>query len=223
MRVTAARPPGPPCARLWVATTVTTVASMTMLELRGWVTQLLQRGPAEGADRDHDHDGDQGGHRDPRRPSRRGPGSGTAGTRRRRRSTARPRPPDFTLMTDWPIMAQPAMPPKKPVTMLAMPWPDALAVLVARGCRSCRRRSWPSSAIPAGPTTAMAAEYGQDDQQRVEVERHVGQQEDRERRRQLAHVADRPHGRARSRSRSRSARRCRPAATARPWSAAGSR
>ena len=26
-------------------------------------------------------------------------------------------------MTDWPIMAQPAMPPKKPVTMLAMPWP----------------------------------------------------------------------------------------------------
>ena len=34
---------------------------------------------------------------------------------------SRPRPPDFTLMTVWPIMAQPAMPPRKPVAMLAMP------------------------------------------------------------------------------------------------------
>ncbi|MNL30449.1 hypothetical protein D3C87_1521860 [compost metagenome] len=34
----------------------------------------------------------------------------------------RPRPPDFTLMTDWPIMAHPAIPPKKPVTTLATPW-----------------------------------------------------------------------------------------------------
>src|SRR5690606_40178769 len=25
----------------------------------------------------------------------------------------RPRPPDFTLITDWPIIAQPAMPPRK--------------------------------------------------------------------------------------------------------------
>ena len=33
----------------------------------------------------------------------------------------RPRPPDFTLMTDWPIIAQPAMPPKNPATRLAMP------------------------------------------------------------------------------------------------------
>ena len=35
----------------------------------------------------------------------------------------RVRPPDFTLITDWPIMAQPAMPPKKPETILAMPCP----------------------------------------------------------------------------------------------------
>ena len=35
----------------------------------------------------------------------------------------RPRPPDFTLITLWPIMAQPAMPPTKPVAMLATPWP----------------------------------------------------------------------------------------------------
>src|SRR5699024_7587218 len=32
-------------------------------------------------------------------------------------------PPDLTLMTDCPIMAQPPMPPKNPVTKLAMPWP----------------------------------------------------------------------------------------------------
>ncbi len=36
---------------------------------------------------------------------------------------SRPRPPDFTLIIDWPIMAQPAMPPMKPVAVLAMPWP----------------------------------------------------------------------------------------------------
>src|SRR5690606_23884090 len=34
----------------------------------------------------------------------------------------RPRPPDFTLMIDWPIIAQPAMPPNKPEPMLAIPW-----------------------------------------------------------------------------------------------------
>ena len=37
----------------------------------------------------------------------------------------RVRPPDFTLITDWPIIAQPAMPPKKPVMKFAMPWPRA--------------------------------------------------------------------------------------------------
>ncbi|MDT4834415.1 hypothetical protein FQZ97_680510 [compost metagenome] len=36
---------------------------------------------------------------------------------------SRPRPPDFTLMTDWPIMAQPGMPPRNPATMFAIPWP----------------------------------------------------------------------------------------------------
>ena len=39
------------------------------------------------------------------------------------KAESRPRPPDFTLMTDWPIMAQPAMPPIKPVAVLAMPCP----------------------------------------------------------------------------------------------------
>src|SRR5699024_6568445 len=33
--------------------------------------------------------------------------------------------PDVTLITDWPIIAQPAMPPKKPVIVLAIPCPLA--------------------------------------------------------------------------------------------------
>ena len=32
------------------------------------------------------------------------------------------RPPDFTLIMDCPIIAQPPIPPKKPVTVLAKPW-----------------------------------------------------------------------------------------------------
>src|SRR5690606_1892382 len=39
------------------------------------------------------------------------------------RHDRRPRPPEDTLITDWPIIAQPAMPPKKPVTTLARPCP----------------------------------------------------------------------------------------------------
>src|SRR5690625_2190812 len=35
----------------------------------------------------------------------------------------RVRPPDFTLMTVWPIMPQPAIPPMKPVQILEIPWP----------------------------------------------------------------------------------------------------
>ena len=32
------------------------------------------------------------------------------------------RPPDFTLIIDCPIIAQPPIPPKKPVTVFAKPW-----------------------------------------------------------------------------------------------------
>lgn len=42
----------------------------------------------------------------------------------------RVRAPDtLTLIIVWPIIAQPPMPPKKPVTMLAMPWPMDSRVL----------------------------------------------------------------------------------------------
>ncbi|MNC16423.1 hypothetical protein D3C75_642770 [compost metagenome] len=37
----------------------------------------------------------------------------------------RVRPPDFMLTIDWPIIAQPAIPPKKPVTIFARPCPFA--------------------------------------------------------------------------------------------------
>ncbi len=38
-------------------------------------------------------------------------------------------PEAFTLIIVWPIMAQPPMPPKKPVTTFATPWPHDSRVL----------------------------------------------------------------------------------------------
>ena len=110
---------------------------------------------------------------------------------------SRPRPPDFTLMTDWPIMAQPAMPPKKPVTKLAMPWPMHSRFLSLR-VSSSRRRSAAVSSDSSRPTAATPDRVGKDDQQRFQGERHVGEQEHRQRRRQLAHVADGAHVDARA-------------------------
>ena len=40
-----------------------------------------------------------------------------------KKQESRPRPPERTLITDCPIMAQPAMPPMKPVAKLATPCP----------------------------------------------------------------------------------------------------
>ena len=45
---------------------------------------------------------------------------------------SRPRPPEFTLISDWPIIAQPPMPPKKPHTTLAMPCPTHSRLLRPR-------------------------------------------------------------------------------------------
>ncbi|VTR26583.1 Uncharacterised protein [Actinobacillus pleuropneumoniae] len=71
----------------------------------------------------------------------------------------RVRPPDFTLITVCPIMAQPAMPPKNPVITLEMPCP-----------RISRFLSLPVSVISSTsdavssdsviPTTARAREIG---------------------------------------------------------------
>ena len=74
-----------------------------------------------------------------------------------KRVESRPRPPDWTLMTDWPIMAQPAMPPKKPATMLAIPcpvhsWFLALGVSVKSSTITAVMRD------SNNPTTARVAE-----------------------------------------------------------------
>ena len=49
----------------------------------------------------------------------------------------RVRPPDFALFMDWPIIAQPPMPPKHPVSALASPCAMRLAAL-RPGARRCR-------------------------------------------------------------------------------------
>lgn len=67
------------------------------------------------------------------------------------------RPPDFTLITDCPIIAQPAMPPIRPEAMLAMPWPlhsRLLSLLV-----SVMSSTMVAVIIDSSrPTTASAAE-----------------------------------------------------------------
>jgi hypothetical protein len=108
-------------ARSWVTTVTATVASMTTLESADG-PQVRGGGPAEGADGDHDHHRHQRGHRDLATQS---PRNTTINSRKTpaMKVDSRPRPPDFTLITDWPIIAQPAMPPMKPVAKLATPWP----------------------------------------------------------------------------------------------------
>ena len=67
---------------------------------------------------------------------------------------SRVRPPDFTLMTDWPIIAQPPMPPRKPVKKLAMPCPfisrrlsDPVSVRSSTICAVIIDSSRPTAAI----------------------------------------------------------------------------
>ncbi|MNX93577.1 hypothetical protein D3C86_1257650 [compost metagenome] len=72
---------------------------------------------------------------------------------------SRPRPPDFTLMMDWPIMAQPGMPPSTPATILAMPWPrHSLFLSLAVSVKSSTMAAVISDS--SSPTTAIATEYG---------------------------------------------------------------
>ena len=72
----------------------------------------------------------------------------------------RVRAPDpFTLIIVWPIMAQPPMPPKKPVMTLAAPWPHASRVL----CEWVSVTSSTSLAVISdsiSPTRAMARANG---------------------------------------------------------------
>ncbi|CAM5727738.1 hypothetical protein SBADM41S_10286 [Streptomyces badius] len=68
-------------------------------------------------------------------------------------------PETFTLIIVWPIMAQPPMPPKKPVTMLATPWPiDSRVLLEWVSVMSSTSLAVISDSIR--PTSAMANAYG---------------------------------------------------------------
>ena len=115
-------PTNTPCARSCVQTVTTTVASITTDELGGcsrslstdsqlkvpMLTMIITATSAAiGISFTQ-------GPRKTTRMSRKKPAT---------KVDSRPRPPDFTLITDWPIIAQPAMPPMKPVAMLATPWP----------------------------------------------------------------------------------------------------
>src|SRR5690606_24705719 len=149
-------PASTPNARLWVTTTTATVTSMTILVDSGyffrsvmedqlkvpietmiitatraamgiWLTQSL------------------------RNTTR------TNSTAPATRQDNRVRPPDFTLITDWPIMAQPAIPPMSPEAILATPWPlhsRFLSLVVSVRSSTMAAVIMDSSR----PTTASAAE-----------------------------------------------------------------
>gem|GEM_PF-5201183 len=75
---------------------------------------------------------------------------------------SRPRPPEVTLITDWPIIAQPAMPPRKPVAVLARPWPThsrlrwlGVSVMSSTICRVIIDSSRPTTASVADTGSRM--------------------------------------------------------------------
>ena len=75
------------------------------------------------------------------------------------RVDSRPRAPEVTLMIDWPIMAQPAMPPNSGDRMLAMPWPRVSRSLSdGVSVRSSSRLA--VSRDSSRPTKASVAEIG---------------------------------------------------------------
>lgn len=73
-----------------------------------------------------------------------------------RKVDSRVRAPETrTLIIVWPIMAQPPMPPKKPVTMLATPWPTDSRVLLER-VSVMSSTSWAVMRDSMRPTRAIA-------------------------------------------------------------------
>ena len=101
-------------------------------------------------------------------------------------------PETFTLIMVWPIIAQPAIPPKNPATIFATPWPqdsrvfrDAVSVM-----------SSTSFAVSSVPSTheCDASAVRRDDRQRLEVQRHDGMRSARAGRREFTLVAHVRHG-----------------------------
>ena len=102
-------------------------------------------------------------------------------------------PETFTLIIVWPIMAQPPMPPKNPVTMLAMPWPMDSRVL-EEWVSVISSTSLAVISDSISPTSAIAKRVGGDRGQGVQGERHVRQAGHGQRGRQIALVAHGRHG-----------------------------
>ncbi len=111
-----------------------------------------------------------------------------------RKVEIRVRAPDaFTLIIVWPIMAQPPMPPKKPVTTLAAPWPQASRVL-SEWVSVMSSTSLAVISDSSSPTSAIARAYGAMIRSVSSVNGHVGQEQRRQAVGQLALVADVGHG-----------------------------
>ncbi len=147
-----------PMARLWVSTVTTTVTTITTLLLGGWRRRLRidsqLKVPMETmiitATRA------AMGMRDTQSPRNT---TNTSSTTPAIRVDNRVRPPDFMLITDWPIMAQPAMPPRKPEATLAIPWPRHSRCLSLSV--SVRSSTMVAVIIDSSrPTTAMVSDTG---------------------------------------------------------------
>ena len=91
-----------------------------------------------------------------------------------RKVESRVRAPFLTLIMVWPIIAQPPMPPKNPVTMLATPWPmDSRVLLEGVSVMSSTSLAVISDSI--SPTSAIASAYGAMTVRVCDAEGHVGQ------------------------------------------------
>ena len=158
----------------------------------------------------------------PARPSgsprrcRRARRRGSAGRARRRTSRAAcARREARTLIIVWPIIAQPAMPPKKPVTTLAMPCPRASRSLSERRLGDVvdeLRRHQRLQQADGGERDRVR----RDDRSVSSVNGTDGRPSTGSALGQLALVADVRHVDARRRPPRRSARRSRPAAPGSP-------
>ena len=194
-RVIATRTPTTtPMARLWVATVTATVATMTVVSdlgirrrVAGWM-ECQSKVPTETmiitATR--------------AAIGMRATTSPNPTTRMSRKTPARNveirvrAPEAFTLIIVWPIMAQPPMPPKKPVMTLAAPWPERLARLVGVGVGDVVDELGGQQRLE-DPDQGHRERVRGDDLQGVEGERHVGEEQRREAVGQLALVADVGH------------------------------
>ena len=150
-----------PMARLWVATTTATVATMTRVSLlgilrrvAGWMLCQSKVPTATMTITATRAAMGMTATTSPRPTTRMSRNTPAKNVEMRVRA-----PETFTLIMVWPIMAQPPMPPKNPVMMLAAPWPHASRVL----CEWVSVTSSTSLAVisdSSSPTRAMARANG---------------------------------------------------------------